>query len=146
MKLFYSLLSICIFVDTYIDTEIPHGEPLIKFKVNVCSLKCESALHAYKSLLQNKFLRLLPYHRESTGSRPITEVKSDRAGLVTWMGDRLGIPSAVDSILFCILQLRRTRIVLHCDVCLCIDYVTKESHSIARANLFLGLLAICYDI
>ena len=73
-------LYICRYV--HIDIEKPHGERLIKFKVHLCSLKCESALHAYKSLLQNKFLRLLPYHRESTGSRPITEVKSDRAGLV----------------------------------------------------------------
>ena len=36
--------------------------------------------------------------------------------------------------------------MLHCDVCLCIDYDTNESHSIARADLFLALLAICYDI
>ena len=39
---------------------------------------------------------LRPYHAECTGSRLITEVKQHWAGLGTWMGDRLGIPSAVD--------------------------------------------------
>ena len=36
---------------------------------------------------------LLPYHVESTISRPITEVKQH------WMGDRLGIRNAVDILL-----------------------------------------------
>ena len=39
---------------------------------------------------------LQPYHAECTGSRLITEVKQHWAGVSTWMGDRLGIPSAVD--------------------------------------------------
>ena len=38
---------------------------------------------------------LRPYHAECTGSHLITEVKQHWAGLGTWMGDRLGIPSAV---------------------------------------------------
>ena len=37
---------------------------------------------AYTCLSLNQFFRLRPYHRESTGSRLITEVKPGRAGLV----------------------------------------------------------------
>ena len=36
------------------------------------------------------FSRLRPYHRENTGSRPITKVLS--GGASTWMVDHLGIP------------------------------------------------------
>ena len=39
---------------------------------------------------------VLPHHRESTGSRQITELNLGRASIVTWMGDRLGIAGSVD--------------------------------------------------
>ena len=41
----------------------------------------------------------LAYHVENTGSRPITEVKQT-SPVRTWMGDRLGIPGAVDFCLY----------------------------------------------
>ena len=49
---------------------------------------------------KSKLCCLRPYHVENTGSRPITEVKQRRAPVSTWMGDRLGIPGAVDFLHF----------------------------------------------
>ena len=46
--------------------------------------------------LFTRSLRLRPHHRENTGSRPITEVKSCRAASVPGWGDHLGIRRVVD--------------------------------------------------
>ena len=55
-----------------------------------------------KELFPYTWQRQRPYHVESTGSRPIIEVKQRRARLVTWMCDSLGTARAV-GIIFCAL-------------------------------------------